>query len=149
MKHRTTPAVSESSKNTEDKQAEDIKESKSVKAEIHQNKSPNSESLAKFPKIEPPVSSTPPPERRTVKIEYNGTNGAKDKTSVALENQQKKNDKIETPEKKQPKSNCADVTANKCAGGHLTSKTFQTFGDNFQKYLIYCVLCGVKLVKFK
>ncbi|XP_073805708.1 MAP7 domain-containing protein 2a isoform X22 [Danio rerio] len=113
MKHRT--AISENSKNTEDKQAEDVKESKFVKAEIHQNKSINSENLDKAAKIQPPIFSTPPTERRTVKIECNGTNGAKDKTSVALENQQKKNDKTETPEKKHPKSNCADVTANKSA----------------------------------
>nr|XP_009299549.1 MAP7 domain-containing protein 2 isoform X6 [Danio rerio] len=112
MKHRT--AISENSKNTEDKQAEDVKESKFVKAEIHQNKSINSENLDKAAKIQPPIFSTPPTERRTVKIECNGTNGAKDKTSVALENQQKKNDKTETPEKKH-KSNCADVTANKSA----------------------------------
>ncbi|XP_056313673.1 MAP7 domain-containing protein 2a isoform X2 [Danio aesculapii] len=115
MKHRITPAFSESSKNTEDKQAEDVKERKSVKAEIHQNKSLNSESLDKSPKIEPPVSSTPPPERRTVKIEYNGTNGAKDKTRVALENQQKKIDRTETILNQHPKSNCTDVTANKSA----------------------------------
>ncbi|XP_058632843.1 MAP7 domain-containing protein 2a isoform X3 [Onychostoma macrolepis] len=115
MKHRSATPVSDSNRKTEDKQAEDIKsqdpkEGRSLKAEIHQNKSPNNESLDKEPKIETSVSSTPPPERRTIKIE-NHINGSKEKKSVVLENQQKKNEKVETPEKKHPKSNCNDVTA--------------------------------------
>ncbi|XP_016340572.1 MAP7 domain-containing protein 2-like isoform X2 [Sinocyclocheilus anshuiensis] len=114
MKHRPATPVSDSNRKTEDKQAEDIrsqdpKEGRSLKAEIHQNRSPNNESLDKEPKMETSVSSTPPPERRT-KIE-NHINGSKEKKSVVLENQQKKNEKVETPEKKNPKSNCNDVTA--------------------------------------
>ncbi len=123
MKHRPATPVSDSNRKTEDKQAEDIrsqdpKEGRSLKAEIHQNKSPNNEGLDKEPKMETSVSSTPPPERRTIKIE-NHINGSKEKKSVVLENQQKKNEKVETPEKKHPKSNCNDVTA----GGSETCKT--------------------------
>ncbi|RXN32073.1 MAP7 domain-containing 2-like isoform X3 [Labeo rohita] len=119
MKHRPATPVNDSNRKTEDKQAEDVKtqdpqEGRSLKAEIHQNKSPNNESLDKAPKMETTVSSTPPPERRTMKIE-NHINGAKEKKSVVLENQQKKNEKVETPEKKHPKSNGNDVTPNKCA----------------------------------
>uniref|UniRef100_A0A8C2IB32 MAP7 domain containing 2a n=1 Tax=Cyprinus carpio TaxID=7962 RepID=A0A8C2IB32_CYPCA len=115
MKHRPSTPASDSNRKTEDKQAEDIrsqdpKEGRSLKAEIHQNRSPNNESLDKEPKMETSVSSTPPPERRTMKIE-NHINGSKEKKSVVLENQQKKNEKVETPEKKNPKSNCNDVTA--------------------------------------
>ncbi|XP_016137201.1 MAP7 domain-containing protein 2-like isoform X2 [Sinocyclocheilus grahami] len=119
MKHRPATPVSDSNRKTEDKQAEivkseDPKVGRSLKAEIHQNKSPNNESLDKAPKMETTVSSTPPPERRTIKIE-NHINGSKEKKSVVLENQQKKNEKLETPEKKHPITNCNDVTANKCA----------------------------------
>ncbi|XP_016391401.1 MAP7 domain-containing protein 2a isoform X5 [Sinocyclocheilus rhinocerous] len=119
MKHRPATPVSDSNRKTEDKQAEivksqDPKVGRSLKAEIHQNKSPNNESLDKAPKMETTVSSTPPPERRTIKIE-NHINGSKEKKSVVLESQQKNNEKLETPEKKHPKSNCNDVTANKCA----------------------------------
>uniref|UniRef100_A0A672Q6W8 MAP7 domain-containing protein 2-like n=1 Tax=Sinocyclocheilus grahami TaxID=75366 RepID=A0A672Q6W8_SINGR len=115
MKHRPTTPVSDSNWKTEDKQAEDIrsqhpKEGRSHRAEINQNRSPNNERLDKEPKMETSVSSTPPPERRTTKIE-NHINGSKQKKSVVLENQQKKNEKVETPEKKNPKSNCNDVTA--------------------------------------
>ncbi|XP_016321545.1 MAP7 domain-containing protein 2-like isoform X6 [Sinocyclocheilus anshuiensis] len=119
MKHRPATPVSDSNRKTEHKQAEivkseDPKVGRSLKAEIHQNKSPNNESLNKAPKMETTVSSTPPPERRTIKIE-NHINGSKEKKSVVLESQQKNNEKLETPEKKHPKSNCNDVTANKCA----------------------------------
>ncbi|XP_043096656.1 MAP7 domain-containing protein 2a isoform X2 [Puntigrus tetrazona] len=115
MKHRPATPVSDSSRKTEDKQAEDIKgldpkEGRSLKSEIHQNKSPNNESLDKNPKMETSAFSTPPPERRAIKIE-NHINGSKEKKSVVLENQQKKTDKMETPEKKHPKSNCNDMTA--------------------------------------
>ncbi|KAL1274044.1 hypothetical protein QQF64_026858, partial [Cirrhinus molitorella] len=107
MKQRPATPVSDSNRKTEDKQAEDVKsqdlkEGRSFSAEIQ------------APKMETTVSSTPPPERRTIKIE-NHINGAKEKKSVVLESQQKKNEKMETPEKKQSKSNCNDVTANKCA----------------------------------
>ncbi|XP_039515848.1 MAP7 domain-containing protein 2a isoform X4 [Pimephales promelas] len=95
MKHRPATPV---------KNAEDIKSPK---------EGPNNESLDKAPKMETSVSGTPPPERRSIKIE-NHTNGAKDKKSV-LENQQKMNDKRETPEKNHPKSNGYDATASKCA----------------------------------
>uniref|UniRef100_A0A8C1ZVT6 MAP7 domain containing 2a n=1 Tax=Cyprinus carpio TaxID=7962 RepID=A0A8C1ZVT6_CYPCA len=118
-KHRPATPVSDSNRKTEDKQAEDVKsqdpkEGTSLKAEIHQNKSPDNESLDKAPKMETTVSSTPPPERRTIKIE-NHSNGSKEKKIVVLENQLKKNEKLENPEKKHPKSNCNDVTAIKCA----------------------------------
>ncbi|XP_059406999.1 MAP7 domain-containing protein 2a isoform X1 [Carassius carassius] len=115
MKHRPATPVSDSNRKTEDKQAEDIrsqdpKEGRSLKAEINPNRSPNSESPDKEPKMETSVSSTTPPERRTIKIE-NHITGSKEKKSAVLENQQKGNEKVETPEKKNPKSNCNDVTA--------------------------------------
>ncbi|XP_052412044.1 MAP7 domain-containing protein 2a isoform X4 [Carassius gibelio] len=115
MKHRPATPVSDSNRKTEDKQAEDIrsqdpKEGRSLKTEINPNRSPNSESPDKEPKMETSVSSTPPPERRTIKIE-NHINGSKEKKSAVLENQQKKDEKVETPEKKNSKSNCNDVTA--------------------------------------
>ncbi len=136
MKHRPATPVSDSNRKTEDKQAEDIrnqdpKEGRSLKAEIHQNKSLN-ESLDKEPKMETSVSSTPPPERRTIKIE-NHINGSKEKKSEVLESQQKKNEKVETPEKKRRKSNCNDVTA----GGSESCKTIRTsFSALVQTYVI-------------
>ncbi|XP_048043392.1 MAP7 domain-containing protein 2a isoform X5 [Megalobrama amblycephala] len=107
MKHRPATPVSDNNKKTQDKKAEDVKSQ-------DPKEGPNNESLDKAPKMETPVSGTPPPERRTIKIE-NHTNGAKEKKSVVLESQQKKNDKMETPEKNHPKSNCNDLTSNKCA----------------------------------
>lgn len=115
MKHRPATPVSDNNRKTQDKKAEDVKSQ-------DPKEGPNNESLDKAPKMETPVSGTPPPERRTIKTE-NHTNGAKEKKSVVLENQQKKNDNMETPEKNHSKSNCNDLTSNKCAGG---SKTFNT-----------------------
>ncbi|XP_051968890.1 MAP7 domain-containing protein 2-like isoform X2 [Xyrauchen texanus] len=123
MKHRPVTSVNDSDKKTEDKvmdkqaedgKSQDIKEGRSVKAEVHQNKSSNNESLAKAAKLETSVSSTPTPERRTLKIE-SSSNGAKEKKSVVMENQEKKNGKMETPEKKLLKSSYNDVTADKFA----------------------------------
>jgi len=117
MKHRPTTPV---------KNAEDIKS---------QKEGPNNESLDKAPKMETSVSGTPPPERRSIKIE-NHTNGAKDKKSV-LENQQKMNDKRETPEKNHPKSNGYDATASKCAGeSQYDSTLVQTHSSHFLKLFI-------------
>ncbi|KAK7164345.1 hypothetical protein R3I94_002905 [Phoxinus phoxinus] len=112
MKHRPATPVSDNNRKTQDKKAEDVK-SQDLK------EGPKNESLDKAPKMETSVSSTPPPERRTIKIE-NHTNGAKEKKSV-LENQQKMNDKMETPEKNHPKSNCNDATASKCADSSLVN----------------------------
>ncbi|XP_056091884.1 MAP7 domain-containing protein 2a isoform X4 [Rhinichthys klamathensis goyatoka] len=106
MKHRPATPVCDNNRKTQDKNAEDIKSQ-------DPKEGPNNESLDKAPKMETSVSGTPPPERRTIKIE-NHTNGAKEKKSV-LENQQKMNDKMETPEKNHPKSNGNDATASKCA----------------------------------
>ncbi|CAM4543778.1 unnamed protein product [Leuciscus chuanchicus] len=106
MKHRPATPVSDNNRKTQDKKAEDVKSQ-------DPKEGPNDESLDKAPKMETSVSGTPPPERRTIKIE-NHTNGAKEKKSV-LENQQKMNDKMETPEKNHHKSNCNDATASKCA----------------------------------
>ncbi|XP_051533019.1 MAP7 domain-containing protein 2a isoform X2 [Myxocyprinus asiaticus] len=123
MKHKPVTLVNDSDKNTEDKvmdkqaedsKSQDIKEGRSVKAEVHQNKSSNNENLAKAAKLETSVSSTPTPERRTLKID-SPSNGAKEKKSGVMENQEKKNGKMETPKKKLLKSNCNDVTADKCA----------------------------------
>ncbi|XP_051751178.1 MAP7 domain-containing protein 2a isoform X3 [Ctenopharyngodon idella] len=107
MKHRPATPVSDNNRKTQDKKAEDVKSQ-------DPKEGPNNESLDKAPKMETPVSGTPPPERRTIKTE-NHTNGAKEKKSVVLENQQKKNDNMETPEKNHSKSNCNDLTSNKCA----------------------------------
>ncbi|KAK7172927.1 hypothetical protein R3I93_002906 [Phoxinus phoxinus] len=109
MKHRPATPVSDNNRKTQDKKAEDVKSQ-------DPKEGPKNESLDKAPKM---VSSTPPPERRTIKIE-NHTNGAKEKKSV-LENQQKMNDKMETPEKNHPKSNCNDATASKCADSSLVN----------------------------
>ncbi|XP_077097256.1 MAP7 domain-containing protein 2a isoform X9 [Siphateles boraxobius] len=97
MKHRPATPVSDNNKKTQDKKAEDVKSQ-------DPKEGPNNESLDKAPKMETSVSGTPPPER----------SGVKEKKSV-LENQQKINDKMETPEKNHPKSNCNDATASKCA----------------------------------
>lgn len=107
MKHRPATPVSDNNRKTQDKKAEDVKSQ-------DPKEGPNDESLEKAPKMETSVSGTPPPE--------NHTNGAKEKKSV-LENQQKMNDKMETPQKNHHKSNCNDATASKCAGG---SETFNT-----------------------
>ncbi|XP_067295209.1 MAP7 domain-containing protein 2a isoform X3 [Pseudorasbora parva] len=107
MKHRPATPVSDNNRKTQDKKAEDVKSQDTKEG-------PDNESLDNAPKMETPVSGTPPPERRTVKIE-NHTNGAKEKKSIILENQHNKNDKMETPEKNHTKSNCNDATTNKCA----------------------------------
>ncbi|XP_051551719.1 MAP7 domain-containing protein 2-like isoform X2 [Myxocyprinus asiaticus] len=117
MKHRPVTLVNDSDRKTEDKvtdkQTVDGKyQDRSVKAEVYQSKSPNNESLAKAAKLETSVSSTPTPERRTLKIE-SPSSGAKEKKIVVME--EKKNGKMETPEKKILKSSCNDATADKCA----------------------------------
>lgn len=124
MKHKTSTLATDSNKMTEDKvmgkqteEVKDLKESRLVKAEVHQSKIPNTESLEKAPKPVPAVSSTPPPERRTMKME-SPINGAKEKKSAVIENQEKRNGKAETPERKLPKSILNDVTADKNAGWH-------------------------------
>ncbi|XP_057177704.1 MAP7 domain-containing protein 2a isoform X2 [Triplophysa rosa] len=121
MKHKTGTPATDSGKKTEDKvtdkqteEVKDVKEARPVKAEVHQNKIPNNECLEKAPKVETPVSSTPPPERRTLKME-SPINGAKEKKSVVTESQEKRNGKTEIPEKKHPKSSLNEVTTEKTA----------------------------------
>lgn len=128
MKHKTVMSATDSNKKTEDKimdkqteEVKDLRETRTVKAEVHQNKIPNTESLEKAQKVSTPVSSTPPPERRTMKME-SPINGAKEKKSGVIESQEKRNGKTETAEKKQSKSNLNDVTADKNAGGHVLLK---------------------------
>ncbi|XP_065106554.1 MAP7 domain-containing protein 2a isoform X2 [Paramisgurnus dabryanus] len=120
MKHRAGTSAGESNNKTEDKavdkQAEEVKGQahKEAKSKVHQNKIPNTESLEKAPKVQTLVSCTPPPERRAMKVESH-INGGKDKTNVVMENQEKRNAKTETPEKKHPKSSFNDVNADKNA----------------------------------
>nr|XP_055054950.1 MAP7 domain-containing protein 2a isoform X2 [Misgurnus anguillicaudatus] len=128
MKHRAGTSAGDSNNKTEDKavdkQAEEVKgqDHKEAKSKVHQNKIPNTESLEKAPKVQTLVSGTPPPERRAMKVE-SPSNGAKDKTNVVMENQEKRNGKIETPEKKHPKSSFNDVTADKNADASPVNHT--------------------------
>ncbi|XP_056602694.1 MAP7 domain-containing protein 2a isoform X2 [Triplophysa dalaica] len=121
MKHKTGTSATDSDKKTEDKvidkqteQVNDLKVGRPVKAEVHQNKIPNNECLEKAPKVETPISCTPPPERRTSKME-SPINGAKEKKGVATESQDKRNGKTDIPEKKHPKSSLNEVTTEKTA----------------------------------
>lgn len=123
MKHKPGTPATDSDKKTEDKvidkqteQVKDLKVGRPVKAEVHQNKIPNNECLEKAPKVETPVSSTPPPERRTSKME-SPINGAKETKSVVTESQEKRNGKMDIPDKKHPKSSLNEVTTEKTAGG--------------------------------